>query len=115
MNWLSRFLHIKPASQTLCFQIGRGKVRQDLVRLLRDWQRFGIRDVTYDRETNIINARVDKNNRKCTVPSCSGFLFSAWRLEAWRFEVDVLETETILRCNAAFFILVLNTSHDPVR
>ncbi|KAJ4369149.1 serine/threonine-protein kinase gin4 [Neocucurbitaria cava] len=62
MNWLSRFLHIKPASQILCFHIGRGKVRQDLVRLLRDWQRFGVRDVSLDRETNVINARVDKNN-----------------------------------------------------
>ncbi|KAH8730462.1 serine/threonine-protein kinase-like protein GIN4 [Phaeosphaeriaceae sp. PMI808] len=62
LNWLSRFLHIKPANITLCFHIGRGKVRQDLVNLLRDWQRFGIRDVTFDRETNIINARVDKNN-----------------------------------------------------
>lgn len=103
MNWLSRFLHIKPASQTLCFQIGRGKVRQDLVRLLRDWQRFGIRDVTYDRETNVINARVDKNNRKCSLPSSSDLVFGAWRLEEWRFDVDVLEVERILRCNAAFF------------
>ncbi|KAH3984114.1 non-specific serine/threonine protein kinase [Parastagonospora nodorum] len=62
MNWLSRFLHIKPANKTLCFHIGRGKVRQDLVRLLRDWQRFGIRDVTFDRETNTITGRVDKGN-----------------------------------------------------
>ncbi|KAL1644514.1 serine/threonine-protein kinase gin4 [Didymella pomorum] len=62
MNWLSRFLHIKPASRTLCFHVGRGKVRGDLVRLLRDWQRFGVRDVTFDRTANTINARVDKIN-----------------------------------------------------
>ncbi|UPX16208.1 Non-specific serine/threonine protein kinase [Ascochyta rabiei] len=62
MNWLSRFLHIKPATKTLCFHVGRGKVRQDLVRLLRDWQRFGVRDVAFDRKTNVINARVDKVN-----------------------------------------------------
>ncbi|KAI8934933.1 hypothetical protein NX059_008602 [Plenodomus lindquistii] len=62
MNWLSRFLHIKPASKTLCFHIGRGKVRQDLVRLLRDWQRFGVQDVSFDRGTNSISGRVDKNN-----------------------------------------------------
>lgn len=64
MNWLSRFLHIKPASKTLCFHVGRGKVRGDLVRLLRDWQRFGVRDITFDRTANTINARVDKINRK---------------------------------------------------
>ncbi|KAF2190554.1 Pkinase-domain-containing protein [Zopfia rhizophila CBS 207.26] len=62
INWLSRFLHIKPASKVLCFQVGRGRARQDLVRLLRDWQRFGVRNVTFDRKTNVINARVDKNN-----------------------------------------------------
>ncbi|KAE8872887.1 hypothetical protein PTNB73_02038 [Pyrenophora teres f. teres] len=62
MNWLSRFLHIKPANKTLCFQIGRGKVRQDLVRLLRDWQRFGVHDVSLDREANSIGARIDKSN-----------------------------------------------------
>ncbi|KAE8868120.1 hypothetical protein PTNB29_02031 [Pyrenophora teres f. teres] len=62
MNWLSRFLHIKPANKTLCFQIGRGKVRQDLVRLLRDWQRFGVHDVSLDCEANSIGARIDKSN-----------------------------------------------------
>ncbi|KAH6618807.1 hypothetical protein C7974DRAFT_341740 [Boeremia exigua] len=62
MNWLSRFLHIKPAAKTLCFHVGRGKVRGDLVRLLRDWQRFGVRDVIFDRKANTINARVDKIN-----------------------------------------------------
>jgi serine/threonine-protein kinase HSL1 (negative regulator of Swe1 kinase) len=103
MNWLSRFLHIKPANKTLCFHIGRGKARQDLVRLLRDWQRFGIRDVTFDRETNIINARVDKNNRKCIFSSSSNLLLSEWRLSNGRFQVEVLEVEHVLRCNAAFF------------
>jgi serine/threonine-protein kinase HSL1 (negative regulator of Swe1 kinase) len=103
MNWLSRFLHIKPATKTLCFHIGRGKVRQDLVRLLRDWQRFGIRDVSFDRRTNTINGRVDKNNRKYTSSSFLNLLFSHWRSEDWRFEVEVLEVEQLLRCNAALF------------
>ncbi|CAI9627871.1 unnamed protein product [Alternaria burnsii] len=62
MNWLSRFLHIRPASKTLCFHVGRGKVRQDLVHLLRDWQRFGVQDVSLDREVNSISARIDKSN-----------------------------------------------------
>lgn len=102
MNWLSRFLHIKPASKTLCFQIGRGKARQDLVRLLRDWQRFGVRDVTFDRETNVINARIDKNNRKYTSQTFSNFIFSEWRVQDWRIEVEVLDVDMILRCNSAF-------------
>ena len=75
LNWISRFLHIKPASKVLCFQLGRGKVRQELVRLLRDWQNFGVKDVTFDRQANTINARVAKNNREYTQ-----LLFRAWSL-----------------------------------
>jgi serine/threonine-protein kinase HSL1 (negative regulator of Swe1 kinase) len=101
MNWLSRFLHIKPASRTLCYQVGRGKVRQDLVRLLRDWQRFGIQDVSVDRESNSISARVDKSNRKFSPPS-SHYVFSKWYLQGWQFEIEVLKTDRVLRCNAAF-------------
>lgn len=100
MNWLSRFLHIKPATKTLCFHVGRGKVRGDLVRLLRDWQRFGVRDVTFDRTANTINARVDKINRKSS--SSARFLFSEWKMEGFCFQVEVLELESVLRCNHAF-------------
>ena len=99
MNWLSRFLHIKPASKTLCFQVTRGKVRGDLFRLLRDWQRFGVRDVTFDRNDNTINASVDKTNRKSL--SHSVFVFSAWRLEGFCFEVEILEVDPISRSNCA--------------
>jgi serine/threonine-protein kinase HSL1 (negative regulator of Swe1 kinase) len=101
MNWLSRFLHIKPASRTLCFQIGRGKVRQDLVRLLRDWQRFGVQDVSLDRESNSISARIDKGNRKYTSTFSSRFVFSGWSLRGWRFEIELLQAELVLRCNTA--------------
>jgi hypothetical protein len=106
MNWLSRFLHIKPANKTLCFQVGRGKVRQDLIRLLRDWQRFGVHDVSLDREANAINARIDKNNRKYTPSPCTQFLFSEWHLHGRRFEVEVLDAEFVLRCNAVFVWLL---------
>ncbi|KAK8174729.1 hypothetical protein BC567DRAFT_289719 [Phyllosticta citribraziliensis] len=61
-NWLARFLHIKPASKVLCFQVGRGRVRQEIVRLLRDWRKYGVRDIVFDRATNVIQARVDKDN-----------------------------------------------------
>lgn len=84
MNWLSRFLHIKPASRALCFHARRGKVRQELVYLLRDWQRYGVRDVTVDRNTNVIHARVDKNNRKFTK-----LLFTAWTLDRNVFSLSL--------------------------
>lgn len=64
VSWFARILNIKPASKVLCFQVGRGKARQEVVRLLREWKKFGIRDVQWDRNTNVVTARVDKQNRK---------------------------------------------------
>ncbi|KAK5130319.1 hypothetical protein LTR08_002205 [Meristemomyces frigidus] len=61
-SWFARFFHIKPAVKVLCFSIPRGRARQELVLLLKEWQRHGIRDLEYSRETNTITARVDKSN-----------------------------------------------------
>lgn len=104
MNWISRFLHIKPASATMCLRVGRGKVRQDFVRLLRDWQRFGVQDVSLDRQSNSISARIDKSNRKYKSLFRECFVCGEWRLQNWRFEIDLLRAKLVLRCNGAFFL-----------
>ncbi|KAI6881079.1 hypothetical protein KC334_g16674 [Hortaea werneckii] len=61
-SWFARFFHLKPAVKVLCFSIPRGRARQELVLLFKEWQRHGIRDLQYSRETNTITARVDKEN-----------------------------------------------------
>lgn len=61
-SWFARFLHLKPATKIICFSIPRGRARQELVILLKEWQRHGIRDLQYSRQTNTISARVDKDN-----------------------------------------------------
>lgn len=61
-SWFARFFNIKPAVEILCFGIPRGRARQELVILLKEWQRHGIRDLQYSREDNIITARVDRVN-----------------------------------------------------
>lgn len=61
-SWFARFFHVKPAVQSLCFTIPRGRARQELVLLLREWQKHGIQDLAYSRETNTIVARVDRQN-----------------------------------------------------
>lgn len=66
-NWLARFLNIKPVSRTLCFQRGRGAVRQELVRLLRSWRVYGIRDIVYDRQRSLIFASLGSTNRELSV------------------------------------------------
>ncbi|USP81209.1 uncharacterized protein yc1106_08483 [Curvularia clavata] len=112
VNWLSRFLHIKPASAVLCLRVGRGKVRQDFARLLRDWQRFGVEDVSVNRASNSINARIDKQNRKYIHTSYASFVFSEWRLRNWQFEVELLKPKFVLRClsiKPVFFVIELFT------
>lgn len=61
-SWFARFFNIKPVVEVICFSIPRGRARQELVVLFKEWQRHGIRDLEYSRETNTINARVDKVN-----------------------------------------------------
>jgi serine/threonine-protein kinase HSL1 (negative regulator of Swe1 kinase) len=61
-SWFARFFKMKPAVQILCFNISRGRARQELVILLKEWRRHGIRDLEYSRENNTITARVDKIN-----------------------------------------------------
>lgn len=61
-SWFARFFNIKPAIKVVCFSIPRGRARQELVILFREWQRYGVRDLQYSRETNTISARVDKQN-----------------------------------------------------
>lgn len=61
-SWFARFFNIKPAVQVLCFSIPRGRARQELVMLFKEWQRHGVRDLQYSRGANTITARVDKQN-----------------------------------------------------
>lgn len=61
-HWLSKFLHIKPATRVTCFQTTRGRTRGEAVRLLDNWRVHGIRDVVLDKERNRIFARLDTTN-----------------------------------------------------
>lgn len=61
-SWFARFFNIKPASKVLCFSIPRGRARQELIILLREWQRHGIQNLEFSRETNTITASVGKQN-----------------------------------------------------
>ncbi|KAB8337240.1 hypothetical protein FH972_021542 [Carpinus fangiana] len=61
-NWLARFFNIKPASKVMCFSRGRGVARQELVRLLRSWRMYGMKDVVLDRGRNLIWGRLASPN-----------------------------------------------------
>ncbi|KAI1811073.1 hypothetical protein GGS20DRAFT_137239 [Poronia punctata] len=61
-SWLARLFRVKPATKHLCFSISRRRVRQEMVILLKEWRKYGIRDVQVDKERNIVFARVGKKN-----------------------------------------------------
>lgn len=61
-NWLTRLFRVKPATSYICMTLPRRRARQEVAILLREWRRYGIRDIQVDKLRNIIFARVaDKN------------------------------------------------------
>ncbi|KAI0975822.1 hypothetical protein F4678DRAFT_418654 [Xylaria arbuscula] len=63
-SWLARLFRVKPATKYLCFSISRRRARQEIVILLKEWRKYGIRDVEVDKERNIVFARVGESNCK---------------------------------------------------
>ncbi|GKU00063.1 unnamed protein product [Fusarium langsethiae] len=61
-NWLARLFRVKPAIDHICMTISRRRARQEVTILLREWRKYGIRDIQVDKQRNIVFARVaDKN------------------------------------------------------
>ena len=61
-NWLARFLRIKPATAVLCFQLPKIRARREIVGVLKEWRKYGMRDIVVDRDASRIWARVDGKN-----------------------------------------------------
>ena len=63
-NWFARFFHIKPATRVLSLNISKPRARKEIVRILRDWKRYGRKDISVDKATGLGLGRVDANNCK---------------------------------------------------
>lgn len=61
-NWLMKFLRIKPAVTVLPLQVSRLRARKEMVGLLREWRKYGMRDIVVDKEAGRVWARVAVNN-----------------------------------------------------
>jgi hypothetical protein len=65
-NWLARLFRVKPATDYICMTVSRRQARQEVTILLREWRKYGIRDIQVDKQRNIVFARVaDKNCAYC--------------------------------------------------
>lgn len=63
-NWLARLFRVKPVTKYVCFSISRRRARQETAVLLKEWSKYGIRDVEVDKERNIVFARLGQPNCK---------------------------------------------------
>jgi len=66
-NWLAKLFHVKPVSKFICFSVGKGRARQEVATILKEWKRYGIRDIQVDKERNIVFGRVAAKNCKLQI------------------------------------------------
>ena len=68
-NWFIKFLHLKPATSVLVMQVSKARARKEIVKVLREWRKFGIRDVAVEKRPtgDVVKARVDAANCEYTV------------------------------------------------
>jgi serine/threonine-protein kinase HSL1, negative regulator of Swe1 kinase len=61
-NWFARFFHVKPATRVLCLSISKIRARREIFRVLKEWKRYGMKDVHVDRAKGLLFGRVDAVN-----------------------------------------------------
>ncbi|OAX81148.1 CAMK/CAMKL/GIN4 protein kinase [Emergomyces africanus] len=74
-NWFTRFFHVKPATKTLAFQVSKVRARKEVVKILHEWKKYGMQNVHFDKENNIVRGRVAEVNflRLSPVEFCGEF------------------------------------------
>lgn len=65
-NWFAKFFGIKPASRIICLQISKARARKELVRTLKEWRKYGLRDIVCEKRAggDVVRGRVDACNCK---------------------------------------------------
>jgi serine/threonine-protein kinase HSL1 (negative regulator of Swe1 kinase) len=61
-NWIARLFHVKPAMKYICFSISKRQARREIATLLREWKRYGTKEIVVDKERNIVFGRVGAKN-----------------------------------------------------
>lgn len=75
-NWLAKLFHVKPASKFICFCVSKRAARLEVAKVLKDWKRYGIKDVQVDKQRNIVFGKVGKENCKPLLPILSNRLLT---------------------------------------
>lgn len=63
-SWLAKLFHVKPVTKYLCFSVSKRRARQEITTILKEWRRYGIKEVQVDKERNIVFGKVAAKNCK---------------------------------------------------
>jgi Fungal kinase associated-1 domain len=63
-NWFAKILNIKPQARVICFTISKKQARREITAILKDWRKWGMKNIYVDRESNMISGKVGKANCK---------------------------------------------------
>ncbi|KAH8684631.1 hypothetical protein BGZ60DRAFT_548313 [Tricladium varicosporioides] len=61
-NWLAKLFKVKPNARFICFSVSKRRARQEITTILREWKRYGIKDIQIDKQRNIVFGKVGAKN-----------------------------------------------------
>ncbi|KAF7717907.1 Uncharacterized protein PECH_002693 [Penicillium ucsense] len=61
-NWFARVFQIKPASRVIALNTSKVKGRKELYRMLREWEDYGMENVSLDKNNSVVRGRVGAVN-----------------------------------------------------
>jgi serine/threonine-protein kinase HSL1, negative regulator of Swe1 kinase len=66
-NWLAKVFRVRPATRIICLQVSKTRARKDIVRILKEWRKYGLRDVVCEKRSggDMVRGRVDACNCEC--------------------------------------------------
>lgn len=66
-SWFAKFLHLRPATSVLVMQTSKVRARKEIVKVLKEWRKFGLKDIEVVKRSDgdSIRARVDAINCEC--------------------------------------------------
>lgn len=99
-NWFQKFLGIRPAVATMCFQVSSVRARKEMVSILHGWKRYGMRDIVVDKAAGRIFARVATDN--CT------YLSHRCRRAESQFPTSVLTFDTALHIRPVSLVIEIH-------
>lgn len=63
-NWMAKLFNMKPPARYICFAVSKQRGRREIAILLREWKKYGIRDLQMDKQRNIVFGKVGAANCK---------------------------------------------------